>query len=92
MWKTFAYHITNYAMLVLPSRTSGDKILYTRSYKDQIGGDNSRTCKMRICNIRELRTLYIFACKNTLPLFLYNFNLTAHFSKTRRDKIIAVCL
>jgi len=37
MWQTFAYHITNYAMVVLPARTSGDKI-YTRSYKAEIGG------------------------------------------------------
>ena len=28
MWKTFAYYFTNYAMVVLPSRTSPDKILY----------------------------------------------------------------
>jgi len=38
MWKTFAYYYTNYAMVVLPSRTSGNKIVYTRYYKAEIGG------------------------------------------------------
>ena len=37
MRQTFAYLIINHAMVVLPSRTSGDKILYTRSYKTEIG-------------------------------------------------------
>ena len=46
MWQTFAYPITNHAMVVLPSRTSGNKILYTHSYKAEFGDDNSRTCKM----------------------------------------------
>ena len=67
MWQTFAYHITNYAMVVLPSRTSGNKILYTRSCKAEIGGDNSRTCKMCICNIWDLRTLHSFGCKKPDP-------------------------
>ena len=31
MWQTFAYPIANYVMVVLPSRTSGDKILYIRA-------------------------------------------------------------
>jgi hypothetical protein len=57
IWQKFAYPITNHSMVVLPSRTSGDKILYTRSYKAKIGGDNSRTCKICIYNIRDLRTL-----------------------------------
>jgi len=67
MWKTFAYHVANYAMVVLPSRTSGDKILYTRFYKAEIAGDNSRTCKMCLCNIWDLRTLYSFGCKKPDP-------------------------
>ena len=28
MWSTFAYYCSNYAIVVVPSRTSGDKILY----------------------------------------------------------------
>ena len=67
MWETYAYHITNHAMVVSPSRTSGVKLLYTRSYKAEIGGDNSRTCKMCVCNIRELRTFYSFGCKKRDP-------------------------
>jgi len=37
-------------MVALPSRTSGYKILYTRSYKAEIAGDNSLTCKMCLCS------------------------------------------
>jgi hypothetical protein len=33
MWETFAYYCTNDAMVALPSRTSDNKILYTRYYK-----------------------------------------------------------
>ena len=67
MWETFAYPIKNHGMVVLPLRTSGVQILYTLSYKAEIGGDNSRTCKMCICNIRDLRTLYSFSCKKPGP-------------------------
>ena len=37
MWKTFAYYFTNDVMVVFQSRTSGNKILYTRYYKAEIG-------------------------------------------------------
>jgi hypothetical protein len=30
MWSTFAYYWSNYAIVVVPSRTSGNKILYVR--------------------------------------------------------------
>ena len=66
MWQTFAYHIINYAMVVLPSRTSANKIS-THSCKAEIGDDNSRTCKMCICNIWDLRTMHSFGCKKPNP-------------------------
>ena len=37
MWKAFDYYYTNHGMVVLPSRTSVNKILYTRYYKAEIG-------------------------------------------------------
>ena len=37
MRKTFACYFTIYGMVVLPSRTTGNKILYTRYYKAEIG-------------------------------------------------------
>jgi hypothetical protein len=46
MWTTCAFYCTNYAMPLLPSRTSGNKILYVRHYKAEIGGEDSQTCKM----------------------------------------------
>ena len=35
--ENFVYYFANYAMVVLTSRTSGNKILYTRYYKAEIG-------------------------------------------------------
>jgi hypothetical protein len=71
MWKTFAYYYTNYAMVVLPSRTSDNKILYKRYYKAEIGGDNSRTCKMCVCKLRDIHMFYNFGCKKPNPFFIY---------------------
>jgi hypothetical protein len=67
MWKTFVYYFTNYVMVVLPSRTSGNKILYTRYYKAEIAGENSRTFKMCICNIWDLLMSYNVGCKKPDP-------------------------
>ena len=54
MWKTPACYFTNYAMVAL---TSANKI-YTRYYKAEIEGTNSRTCKMCVCNLWDLRMFY----------------------------------
>jgi len=37
MWSTFAHSCSNYAIVVVPSRTSGNKILYFRHYKAETG-------------------------------------------------------
>ena len=39
VWSTFSYYCTNYAMVVLPSQTLGNKLIYIRHYKAQIQGD-----------------------------------------------------
>jgi hypothetical protein len=59
MWTTFAYYSTNYAMLILPPRTSGSKVLYTHHYKAEIGGEDSRGC---IRYIPDPRLLNQFGC------------------------------
>ena len=33
VWSTFAYYCTNYAMVVPPSQTLGNKLIYIRHYK-----------------------------------------------------------
>ena len=38
VWSTFAYYCTSYAMVVLPSQTSGDKLVYIRPYKAESSG------------------------------------------------------
>jgi hypothetical protein len=42
MWITFVYYSTNYAMLILPTRATGSRVLYTCHYKAEIGGLVSR--------------------------------------------------
>ena len=39
IWTTFEYYCDNYAILVLPSETLGDKIVYLRHYLPEIVGE-----------------------------------------------------
>jgi len=41
IWSTFEYYCANYAMVVLPSHTSCNKIVYVRQYQAEIGGESS---------------------------------------------------
>lgn len=64
VWSTFDYYCTNYAMTVLPSHTSGSKIVYTRHIKAEKGGEGSRLCGNCVCNIDEdPRMHFDFGCK-----------------------------
>ena len=67
MWSTFAYYCSNYAIVVVPSRTSGDKILYVRHYKAEIGGEDSRVCRRCIWDIEDPRLLYNVQCLKPNP-------------------------
>jgi len=37
LWTTFDYYCTKYAIVVIPSMTLGDKIVYVRHIEDEIG-------------------------------------------------------
>jgi hypothetical protein len=63
LWTTFSYYCTNYAMVILPSQTSGDSILYTLHYKAEIGGEDSRTCKRRFWDTEDPQWCYDFSCQ-----------------------------
>jgi len=39
IWTTFEYYCTNYAIVVLPSQTLGEKIVYLRHYLPEIVGE-----------------------------------------------------
>ena len=65
MWSTFAY-CSNYAIVVVPSRTSGDKILYVR-HKAEIGREDSRTCRQCIWDMEDPRLLYNVVCQKPNP-------------------------
>jgi hypothetical protein len=62
IWSTYEYYCKNYAMLVLPSHTSENKILYKRHYKAKIGGEDSRTCRRCVCNFMDPHMFYDFGC------------------------------
>jgi len=77
MWTTFAHYCTNYAILVLPSRTSCDKILYTRHYMAENGSGGSRGCSTCIVDPRMFNYIgcskpdqctCIVCCKQPLSL------------------------
>ena len=65
IWSTFEYYCNNYAIVVLPSQTSGDKIVYVRQYQAEIGGETSRHCGRCLCIMDNPRTYYNFGCKKT---------------------------
>jgi hypothetical protein len=62
IWSTFDYCCANYAVIVPPSHTSGDKFVYVRSYQAEIGGETSRLCGQCICITKNPRTYYNFGC------------------------------
>ena len=59
---TYDYYCANYAVIVLPSQTSGDKIVYVRSYQAEIGGETYRLCGQCVCINRNPRVYYNFGC------------------------------
>jgi len=67
MCSTFAYNCSNYAIIVVSSRTSGNKILYVRHYKAEIGGEDSRTYRQCIWVMEDPRMLYNFGCQRPNP-------------------------
>ena len=62
IWSAFDYYCANYASILLPSQTSGDKIVYVRSYLAEIGGETSRLCGRCVCINRNPHAYYNFGC------------------------------
>jgi len=56
IWSIFEYYCASYAMVLLPSYTSGNKILYVRQYQAEIGAESSRFCGQCVCFTKNLRT------------------------------------
>jgi len=67
LWTTMAYYCTNYALVVLPSMTAGNKLIYMRHYKAEIQGDESRACSECVLHIPDIRSSYSFGCKKPEP-------------------------
>jgi len=60
---TFEYYCDNYAIVVLPSQTLGDKIVYVRHYQAEIGGETIRRSGRCVCMIDTSRPEYNFGCR-----------------------------
>jgi len=56
IWSTFEYYCANNAMVLLPSYTSGNKIVYVRHYQAEIGGECSRLCGQCVGITKNTRT------------------------------------
>jgi len=59
----FEYYCANYAIVRLPSYTTGNKIEYVRHYQAEIGGECSRLCGECVCITKYPRTYYNFGCE-----------------------------
>jgi hypothetical protein len=62
LWASFSFYCINYAMVMLPSQTSGARILYT-PFQGRNGVDDSRACKRCFWNIETPRWRYDFSCQ-----------------------------
>ena len=63
VWTTFDFYCTNYAIVVLPSQTPGDKIVYVRHFLAEIGGETTRHCGRCLCMINDSLPYYDFGCR-----------------------------
>jgi len=48
LWTTFDYYCTNYAIVVLPSTTLGDKIVYVRHIEAKVGAEQLAVRPLRM--------------------------------------------
>ena len=60
IWSPFDYYCPNYAVIVLPSHTSCDKLVYVRSYQTEIGGETFRLCGQCVCITKTPCAFYNF--------------------------------
>ena len=62
VWTLSDYFCTNFAIVVLASRTSDDKLVYVRHYKAEIGGLTTRRCNNCVCLLYDTLPFYDFGC------------------------------
>jgi len=74
VWTTLYFYCTNYAIVVLPSQTSGDKIVYVRHFLAEIGGETIRRCGRCVCmiNKEKLRFELVSSCRPVDPYFEFD--------------------
>jgi len=62
LWTTFDYYCANYAIVVLPSTTFGDKIVYVRHIEAEVGGATTRQCGQCVCTPNGSPLQYDVGC------------------------------
>jgi len=62
VWTLSDFLCTNFAILVLPSRTSDDKLVYVRHYKAENGGLTTQRCNNCVCLLDDTLPFYDFVC------------------------------
>jgi len=60
---TFEYYCDNNAILVLPSQTLGDKVVYVQHYQAENGGKTTRRCGRCVCMFDTSRPDYNVRCR-----------------------------
>ena len=62
VWTLSEFFCTNFAIVVLPSRTSGDILVYVRHYKAEKGGLTNLRCNNCVCLLDNTLPFYDFVC------------------------------
>jgi len=62
VWTLSDFFCNNFAIVVLPSRTSDDKLVYVRHYKAEKGGLTTRRCRNCVCLLDDTLPFYDFGC------------------------------
>ena len=62
VWTTFDFYCTNYAIVVLPSLTLGDKIVCVRHFLAEMVGDTTRCCGNCGCMLANPHFYYDVGC------------------------------
>jgi len=63
VWTMLDFCCTNYAIVVLTSQNSGDKIVYVRHFLAEIGGETTRRYGRCVCMIDDSLPYYDFGCR-----------------------------
>ena len=91
IWSTFEYYCTYYATLVLPTQTSGDKIVYERQYQAEVGGEITLRCGRCVCMISDPIPEHDFSCRIPQECTCVLCRKQSHLWNQQPSKMCLVC-